>query len=80
MPGCSFFLNTRANDDAQTVECGGAEVSFDRRAALAAEMLENLSGISKYHCLLHRRRARISRRHIASSIQSGHRPDIQLVS
>src|SRR5258707_13727545 len=31
--------------------------SFGRRAALAAEMLVNYNGISKDHCLVHRRRA-----------------------
>jgi hypothetical protein len=50
--------------------------SFGRRAALAAEMLVNFNGIAKDHRL----RARFSRRHLASSIQGGHRSDVQLVS
>jgi hypothetical protein len=54
--------------------------SFGRRAALAAEMLVNFNGISKDHCLIHRLRARISRRHLAGFIQGGHRLDVQLVS
>jgi hypothetical protein len=54
--------------------------SFGGRAALAAELLVNFNGIAKDHCLVHRLRARISRRHLASSIQGGHRPDVQLIS
>ena len=54
--------------------------SFGRRAALAAEMLVNFNGVSKDHCLVHRLRAPISRKHLASFIQGGHRPDVQFVS
>ena len=54
--------------------------SFGRRAALAEEMLVNFNGIAKDHRLVHRLRARFSRRHLASSIQGGHRSDVQLVS
>jgi hypothetical protein len=46
------------------------------RAALAAEMLVNFNGIAKDYCLVHRLRAPISRRHVASFIQGGHRPDV----
>jgi hypothetical protein len=54
--------------------------SFGRRVALGAEMLVNFNGISKDHCLVHRLRATVSRKHLASFIQGGHRPDVQLVS
>jgi hypothetical protein len=53
--------------------------SFGLRAALAAELLVNFNGIAKDHCLIHRFRAFISRRHVASFIQGGHRPDAQLI-
>jgi hypothetical protein len=53
--------------------------SFGLRAALAAEMLVNFNGIAKDHCLVHRFRAPISRRHVASFIQGRHRPNIQLI-
>jgi hypothetical protein len=42
-----------------------------RRAALGEEMLVHFSGISQDHCLVHRLRALISRRHLASFIQGG---------
>ena len=54
--------------------------SFGRRAALAAEMLVNFNGIAKDHRLVHRLRAPVSRKHLASFIQGGHSPDVQLLS
>jgi hypothetical protein len=53
--------------------------SVGQRVALAAELLVNFNGISKDHCPVHRRRARISRRHLTSFIQGGHRPGVQLI-
>jgi len=47
---------------------------------LPKKMLVNFDRISKDHCLVHRLRAPISRRHLASFIQGGHRPDVPLVS
>jgi hypothetical protein len=59
----------------------GAELPlFGWRVALAEEMLVHFSGISKDPCLAHRLRAPICRRHLASFIQGGHRPDVQLVN
>ena len=63
------------------LEGGCAELpSLGWRAALADEMPVHFSGISKDDCLLHRHRAPFSRRHLASFIQGGHHPDVQLVS
>jgi hypothetical protein len=42
-------------------------------------MLVNFSGISKDHCPVHRLRALISRRHLASFIEGGYRPDVQRI-
>jgi hypothetical protein len=62
MPGWSF-PESRASHDAQTVDLEGSaeRPSSGRRAALAEELLVNFNGISKNHCLVHRRRAPISR-------------------
>jgi hypothetical protein len=51
-----------------------------RCAALAAEKLENLRGISKDNCLLNRRGALLPRRHLASLVQGGDRLGVQIVS
>ena len=51
-----------------------------RCAALAAEKLVNLRGISKDHCFVNRLGALIPRRHLASLIQGGDRPGAQIVS
>jgi hypothetical protein len=54
--------------------------SFGWRAALGAEMLVNFNGVSKDHCLVHRLRAPVSRKHLASFIEGGHSPDVQFLS
>jgi hypothetical protein len=59
------------------VNLEGGELSlfgFGWRAALAEEMLVHFSGISKDPCLVHRLRAPIPWRHLASFIQGGHCP------
>ena len=50
------------------------------RAALAAEKSVNLRGISKDHRFVNRLGALIARRHLASLVQGGDRPGVQIVS
>ena len=78
----SAYLNARMRGTISPVDPKGTtdRPSSGRCIALAEEMLVNFYGVAKDHCLVHRLRTPNSRRHFASCIQGGRRPNVQFVS
>ena len=78
----STYLNARMLGTVSPVDPKGLtdRPSFGRCITPAEEMPVNFYGVAEDRCLVHRLHASNSRRHFASCIQGGRRPNVQFVS